>query len=263
MTAQKSIFITGAGRGIGKATAQLFAQKGWFIGLCDINQMELEALANGLGQSNCSVHLADVRKVEEVEKAVNAFGDKTNGQMHVLFNNAGILYSGGFENLSLEKHRAIVEVNFIGQMNVTHCALPLLKATPNSTVITMGSASAIYGNPELTAYAATKSAVQSLTEGWNLLFKKHGIHVTDINPAYVRTAMVSDVQEAMALPDKEVKLSTERIAQAVWKAAYSKKVHHYIGGDAQLFRWAKKLLPHSIFLAILKRVAYQEALQKN
>ncbi|MEO0338726.1 MAG: SDR family oxidoreductase [Bacteroidota bacterium] len=260
---KKSIFITGAGRGIGKATAQLFASKGWFVGLADINETEISTLAQELGPEQCSTHLLDVRNVEEVEKAIAEFSFKTEGQMNVLFNNAGILFSGGFEKVSLEKHKAVVDVNITGQMNVTYYALPLLKASAKSAIITMGSASASYGNPELTAYAATKSAVQSLTEGWNLLFKKFDIHVADINPAYVRTTMVSNEQEAMQLPSKEVKLSAEQIAEAVWKAAHSTKVHHYIGGDAKLFRWAKWLLPKPLFLAILKKMAYEKAMEKN
>ena len=165
---KKSIFITGAGRGIGKATAQLFAQKGWFVGLSDINKSEIETLAKEIGTENCSTHIVDVRNIEAIRKAITEFGQLTNGQMNVLFNNAGILFSGGFEKVPLAKHKAIVDVNFTGQMNVTHIALPLLKATPKSAIVTMCSASSIYGNPELTAYAATKSAVKSLTEGWNL-----------------------------------------------------------------------------------------------
>ncbi len=260
---KKSIFITGAGRGIGKATAQLFASKDWFVGLSDINEAELAALAQDLGPEHCSSYLVDVRVVDEVKKAIADFGFQTDGRMDVLFNNAGILFSGGFEKVPLEKHKAIVDVNITGQMNVTYLALPLLKATSNSTIITMGSASASYGNPELTAYAASKSAVQSLTEGWNLLFQKYDIHVADINPAYVKTTMVSSEQAAMQLPNKEVKLSAEQIAKAVWKAAHSKKVHHYVGGDAQLFRWTKWLLPQPLFLAILKKKAYEKALEKN
>jgi len=259
---KKSIFITGAGRGIGKATAQLFAQKGWFVGLSDINEQEIETLAQELGKENCSTHKVDVRDIAAIQQAISEFSEITNGQMNVLFNNAGIVFSGGFEKLSLEKHKAVVDVNFIGQMNVTHIALPLLKATPKSSIVTMCSASSMYGNPELTAYAATKSAIKSLTEGWNLLFKKHDIHVADIIPAYVKTAMVTDEQEAMLLPDKEVKLTVNDISKAVWKAAHSKKMHHYIGFDSNLLRFSKWLLPQSILLFILKNSFYKEALKQ-
>ncbi|MEM6724221.1 MAG: SDR family oxidoreductase [Bacteroidota bacterium] len=258
-----SIFITGAGRGIGKATAQLFASKGWFVGLADISEKEIKRVAEELGAENCSTYTLDVRNTDQILQAIDAFGQQTNGQMKVLFNNAGIVLIGGFENVSLEQHKAVVDINFTGQMNVTHIALPLLKATPNSAVVTMCSASAIYGNPEITAYAATKSAVKSLTEGWNMLFKKDDIHVADILPAYVKTDMVMDVQEEMKLTDKNVKLTAHQIAQAVWKAAHSKKIHHYVGTDANLFRWVKWLLPKPLFLAILKMGLYKEALERH
>ncbi|MEO1434574.1 MAG: SDR family oxidoreductase [Bacteroidota bacterium] len=260
---RKSIFITGAGRGIGKATAKYFASKGWFIGLADISRKEIETLASELGPDQCSTHLLDVRNTDQVQQAIQEFSTRTGGQLNVLFNNAGIVLIGGFENVSLEQHKAVVDINFIGQMNVTHIALPLLKATPKSAIVTMCSASAIYGNPEITAYAATKSAVKSLTEGWNMLFQKYDIHVADLLPAYVKTDMVMDVQDEMKLADKNVKLSAEQIAQAVWKAAHSKKMHHYIGTDAKLFRWVKWIAPKSLFLAILKRGLYKEALRRH
>lgn len=260
---RKSIFITGAGRGIGKTTAQLFAQKGWFVGLSDINEKELQQLSEEIGQENCSSHLMDVRNIEEIQKAFKEFSQRTAGKIHALFNNAGILFSGGFDKVSLEKHKAIVDVNFIGLMNVTHCAFPLLRDTPNSFIINMSSASALYGNPELNAYAATKSAVKSLTEGWNFLYKKHDIWVTDLMPAYVNTQMVTTEQEAMKLSDKDVKLTSDQIASAAWKAVHSKKVHHYIGTDVKLFRFLKWLLPQSIFESILAGKFYKEAILKN
>lgn len=260
---RKSIFITGAGKGIGKATAKLFVQKGWFVGLFDMNAKEIEILASELGEDTCSMHTGDVRNVSDIQSALDEFSGKTDGRLQVLFNNAGILLIGGFEQVPLEKHKAIVDVNITGQMNVTHLALPFLKSTPDSRVITMCSASSLYGNPELTAYAASKSAVKSLTEGWNMLFKKYNIHVADIIPAYVRTPMVTDEQEAMALPDRDVKLSAEQIAEAVWKAAHSKKMHHYVGADAKLLRFAKWLLPEFMLTAILRNSYYKEALRKN
>lgn len=260
---KKSIFITGAGQGIGKTTAQFFAKKGWFVGLSDINQAEIQVLAKELGEDNCSTHVADVRDVVQVKKAIAEFGTLTNGKMNALFNNAGIVITGGFEKVSVEKHKAVVDVNFTGQMNVTHLALPLLKSTSKSAIVSMCSASSFYGNPEIVAYAATKSAVKSLTESWNLLFKKHGIHVADIIPAYVKTPMVINEQEAMNLTDKDIKLSAEQIAQAVWNAVHSNKMHHYIGTDSKLLRVVKWLLPESLLVWILKQSFYKDALARN
>ena len=163
----------------------------------------------------------------------------------------------------MEKQKDIIDVNITGQINVTQLAFPLLKATPKSTIISMCSASALYGNPELTAYAASKSAVKSLTEGWNLLFKKHGIHTADIIVSYVQTPMVEQEQENMALASKDVKVSAPQVARAVWKAAHTKKMHHYVGGDARLFRVLKWWLPRPLLEEILKRGVYKEALKKN
>ena len=260
---KKSIFITGAGRGIGKATAQLFAKKGWFIGLSDINDVEIKEVAKEIGIENCSLHIVDVRNVEQLQAAIADFGKITADKMNVLFNNAGILFTDGFEKVSLENHKAVVDVNFIGLMNATFIALPLLKATPKSAVINMCSASSFYGNPELTTYAATKSAVKSLTEGWNMLFEKYDIHVADILPAYVSTPMVNNAKDIMELAEKDIKLNANQIAQAVWNAAHSTKMHHLIGTDAKLLKLVKWLLPHALFKAILKKQYYAVALKKN
>ena len=260
---QPSIFITGAGKGIGKATALLFAQRGWFIGLSDINQAALDAVAQEIGESQCSTHLMDVRDTGQIEAAMAAFGQRTGQRMNALFNNAGILIPGGFEQIELKQHHALIDINLTGVVNVTHYALPLLKPTPRSAVITMCSASAIYGNPELTTYAATKSAVKSLTEGMNMLFRKHDTHAADLLPAYVRTDLVTDVQSDMQLADRDVKLRAEDIAKVVWKAVHSKKIHYYIGFDSNLFRFCKWLLPTALLEGILKNTYYKRALDRN
>jgi short-subunit dehydrogenase len=155
----------------------------------------------------------------------------------------------------------VIDVNVIGQMNVTCVALELLKNTYRSTIINMCSASSLYGNPDLTAYAASKSAVKSLTESWNMLFKKYGIHVADIIPSYVKTDMLKGKEDTIYA--KDIKLSPAGIAQSVWNATCSKKVHHVIGADARLLSFAKRALPEFLLASILKRRFYKEALLKN
>lgn len=260
---KKSIFITGAAKGIGKATALLFAKKGYFVGLSDINESDLQKVAKEIGTENCSTYILDVRDLDQIENAIKDFASKTEQRMDVLFNNAGILFSGGFDKISLEKNHLIADVNFKGVMNMTYLALPLLKKTPKSAIINMCSASSFYGNPELTAYAASKSAVKSLTEGWNMLYKKYDIHVADLIPTYVKTDMVTDEQNAMKLDDKDIKISAEEIAQYVWEAAHSNQIHFYIGTDSNLLRFSKWLLPPPIFKEVLKLKAFSFAIDKN
>ena len=261
---KKCIFITGAGRGIGRTTADYFANKNWFVGLLDINAADLEATARAIGLDNCSVHVADVRDVEQLEAALGDFSRRTHGQLNVLFNNAGFLRSGGFGKVPLETQKTIVDINFTGLMNVTHLALPLLKATPDSVIVNMCSASSVFGNPDLTAYAATKAAVKSLTEGWNMLFEKYNIHVTDLLPSYVDTRMVTDEQATMQLDPRHIKLNVGDIAPVVWRAVHSRRrVHHYVGTDAHLLRWFRWLLPYPVFRLLIKKGFYEKSIAKN
>ena len=258
---KKSIFITGAGQGIGKATALYFAKKGWYIGLSDRNEVTTRAVQQEIGKENCSVHLADVTNKEQIAKAIDDFGKITGGKMNVVFNNAGILAPGGFEKVPLEKHHKIIDVNVNGIMNSTYYALPLLKNTPKSVIISMASAAAIYGSPELTAYHASKAAVKSLTQGWSLLFEKFGIHVCDISVGFVDTPMVIEELEAMKMTKEEaVKITPAQMAAAVWKAAHSKKIHHTVGTDIKLMLFLKWLLPQSWFVKVLKMDLYKDAI---
>lgn len=248
---KKSIFITGAGSGIGKATAKHFAKKGWYVGLSDMNEQTTKAVQQEIGAANSSVHIADVTNAKEIEKAIIDFGEITGGKLNAIFNNAGIALAGGFENVPLVHHYKVMDVNVNGIMNSTFYALPLLKNTPNSYIISMCSAASIYGSPELTTYCASKAAVKSLTEGWNMSFKEYDIHACDLLVAFVDTPMVQKELDAMNLEAKNVKVTAEQMAEGAWKAVHSKKIHHLIGTDAKVLTFLKWLLPQSWFRSIL------------
>ena len=87
---RQSIFITGGGSGIGRATAQLFAARGWFVGLADVNAAGLVETAALLPVGMSSQHVMDVRERDAWETALADFVKHTGGRLDVLFNNAGI-----------------------------------------------------------------------------------------------------------------------------------------------------------------------------
>ena len=93
---RKSIFITGAASGIGKATAKLFADRSWFVGLYDINEAGLKEVVDEIGAENCISARLDVRSRDDWAAAMKDFGEATDGRMDVLFNNAGIGRHGWF-----------------------------------------------------------------------------------------------------------------------------------------------------------------------
>ncbi len=184
-----NILITGAASGIGAATARLFHARGWKVGLLDINHVALASLAAELG----GVWHAelDVTDPAAVQAVLADFTALHHGQLRLLFNCAGILQCGNFEQIDIAEHARIMQINVIGLLNMTHAAFPYLQATPNAQVINMGSASGLYGVPHLASYSASKFAVHGLTEALELEWRQHDIRVGDLMPPFVRTPMVS------------------------------------------------------------------------
>jgi len=251
---RKTIFITGAASGIGKSTALLFANKGWFVGLFDVNEKGLSILHEEIGSQNSCYKVMDVSDPESVDRAVKHFGNATNKKMDVLFNNAGIFAVGRFEDISLAKHHAMMRVNIEGILNCIHTSIDMLKSTPDSRIINTSSATALHGVPEHASYSATKFAIRSLTEGLEIEFEQYGITVCDIMPIYVQTPMITDREgDAGLIKKMGVKLTPYDIAKGVWKSAHGRKVHRVIGGLELQILAKISFLPNMLTRFIFKR----------
>ncbi len=251
----KVILISGAARGIGKAIAKLFAEKGWYLALLDIDNTTLTETALEFPEDRRCYIQCDVTKDEDIQKALQYVGDRTNGRIDLLINNAGLMEVGDFDQVSLDAQMKVIDVNLSGVVRLTYHAAPYLKQTPNSQIINLSSASALIGNPELSIYAATKAAVKSLTEGWHISFRKHDVRVSDLLPFYVRTDMTrSNYSKFSLLNDQKVKLKPENIARVVWKASKKNRIHWYVGANTKLFAILVGLLPMRWKVPILKSV---------
>ena len=236
MTA-KTIFITGAAAGIGAATARLFAKQGWFVGLFDIDQVGLAKLQQELGTNVCMTGLLNVADEQQWQQALDSFFSKT-GRLDVLLNNAGILASGNFSEIPLKRQHQLLDVNVQGVMNGCYSAFPYLQQTANSRVINLCSASALYGQPSLAVYSATKFAVRGLTEALDLEWSTQGIRVMDVLPLFVQTNMVNNM-DADSIKNMGVHLTAEDVAQTIYQAATYQgklpKVHWTVGLPTRLF----------------------------
>ena len=243
-----AIFITGAAAGIGRATAELFAARGWFVGLYDVDEAGARNLAAKLGSGNAVAGRLDVTDYAAFEKALAQFFEASGLRLDLLFNNAGIGHTGDFEALPPARNHATIAVNFEGVVNGCHAAFPYLKRTPGARVISMSSASAIYGAPGLATYAATKFAVKGLTEALDIEWRRHGITVRDILPLFVDTAMVRNFEsELKAKEALGMHLVPADIAAVVWRAKHWKlwpRVHWYPGVQGWLLALSQKLTPH-------------------
>jgi len=252
---QQAIFITGAGAGIGAATARLFVRNGWRVGACDLNPASLEALRRELGADKLSIHVADVRDHSAVAAAIRAFTDGTGGRLDALFANAGVLFMGPDEQITLERKNLLVDVNIKGVLNTIDAGFPFLKATPGAHVVAMSSTSAEYGAPHHAVYSATKFFVRGYTEALNIEWRSHDIQVSAIYVAYVQTGMVLDAEvKAASIEALGVKVTAQQVAECVWRAVHGHRSHWRVGLDARLLNLAARIFG-SALAPVMRRLA--------
>ncbi|MBL4865934.1 MAG: SDR family oxidoreductase [Pseudomonadales bacterium] len=250
-----SIFITGAASGIGAATAKYFSQRGWYVGLSDINGGNLQNMTAGFGNNRFSIHEVDVTKHTQCRRALKDFTEKTNGQLNVLFNNAGILTVAPFEDITPAQHGKIIDINVKGVINMSHAAFPYLKSTPKAQVISMSSASAMYGIPDFSSYSASKFAVRALTEALDIEWEKYDITVSDVMPPFVKTPMVETLtSDSPILKNSPVNLSAEDIAQEVFSLTQSRELHRPVTAQMKLTWQLTRHLPAKLGRQIFKKL---------
>ncbi|MCY7295587.1 SDR family oxidoreductase [Alteromonas sp. a30] len=243
----KNIFITGAATGIGKATANAFYQQGWSVGLVDIDIDSLKSNTEGWDKKRVFCAQVDVTDYQQVQAALSDFCQRTSGRLRALHNNAGIMHLGNFEALSIEQHHATINVNVNGTINLLMAAFPYLRAAEDATVINMASASTLYGIPQFSSYAASKSAVQSLTESLQIEWENYGIRILDMMPPFVDTALVSQQSTKPAIIDRMgVDLGPEEVAQAVFNSIQSKRTHVPVSKRFSALYYACHALPSFI-----------------
>ena len=182
-------FITGAASGIGRATAELLAGRGWWVGGADRDIAGLESLCEELGRDRCRVWQLDVADPADWERVSGEVASDTGGRLDLLFNNAGIGVAGFFEEIPLEQSRRIVDVNLLGVIQGIYAMLPLLKATPGSLCFSTSSSAATFAAPNLAVYSATKFAVKGLTEALSVELARCDVRVADVLPGVIDTAI--------------------------------------------------------------------------
>lgn len=244
----QSIFISGAAQGIGAAVARLFYKKGYKVGIYDINSEQANTLAKELG-NHAKAGLLDVSDYQSWQTALDDF-HTFSGEINILVNNAGILYSGPFEDTSIESHQRTIAINVNGVLNGCHAALPYLRKAHSARIINLSSASAIYGQADLISYSASKFAVRGITEGLDVEWQKYGIRVLDVMPLFVQTAMVKDMN-AGTIQNMGVSLSAEDVAEEIYKVSQLNQhlltaTHHPVGFKAEFMYQLSRFSPQFI-----------------
>ncbi len=250
MRDRKILFVTGAASGIGREVARHFAAKGWFAGLTDVDEAGLAETAAMIGAPNCWTHRLDVTDRAAWAEVIAAFSARTDGRMHLLFNNAGIGKGGPLQDMNPADIDQLVAINFTGVINGTMAAFDLLKASPDACILNTSSASGIYGTAGLSVYSATKFAVRGLTEAWEIEFAPHGIRVRSLMPGFIDTNILSNVGEGTNQTGKERLQSSgievspvEIVGQAAWDAVHGDAVHTPVNKMARQLMFAARWFP--------------------
>jgi 3-oxoacyl-[acyl-carrier protein] reductase len=186
----KTVLITGAGVGIGKATSFAFARAGYHVAVTDILTAEGEAAAAAIRDEggSASFHRLDVRSTAQAE-AVAAEIIAAHGGIDAVVANAGIAHRVPLAELTDEKWDHTLEIDLKGMLRVVRPAIPGMKARGAGAVICLSSIMGVaYGWDEHVAYSAAKSGVVGLVRGLAVELARSGIRVNGIAPGYIRTA---------------------------------------------------------------------------
>jgi 3-oxoacyl-[acyl-carrier protein] reductase len=195
----KTVLITGAGIGIGRATSFAFARAGYHVAVTDVLAAEgaaVVAAIRGEGGS-ASFHPLDVRSTAQAE-AVAAEVIAAQGGIDVVVANAGIAHRVPLAELTDEKWDHTIEVDLKGMLRVVRPAIPGMKAKGTGAVICLSSIMGVaYGWDEHVAYSAAKSGVVGLVRGLAVELGRSGIRVNGIAPGYIRTAQALSPEHSL------------------------------------------------------------------
>lgn len=217
---QKSIFVSGGASGLGRQVAIKFHQAGWIVGAYDVDEAKLAELKARYPE----IHVGplDVTDADQWDKALADFTSHTGGRLDVLDNNAGIIADGDITVQTPRQIAAQVSVNCTGLTLGARAAHKYLKATPGAHLVNMGSASAIYGQPHIAVYSASKFYVAGMTQALDLEWRKDDIRVVALMPLWAKTKL-ADV-EAASTKRLGVHITPDEVANKVWEAVHPEGV---------------------------------------
>ena len=184
----KTALITGAGRGIGRATAIAFAKEGINVGLLGRTAENLEKVAGELAEYGVNVTMAtaDVSNNDSVISAVEHIKSEL-GAINILINNAGVGKFGKFLELSPEEFKKIIDINLMGTYYVTRAVLPGMIEQKSGDIINISSTAGERGGAITSAYSASKFGLIGLSDSLMQEVRKHNIRVTALTPSTVAT----------------------------------------------------------------------------
>ena len=252
----KVALVTGASTGIGRAIAEQLARDG-------LRVFGTSRKPTGAAPDGVEMIPLDVCSDESVRSCVAGLLERT-GRIDVLVNAAGYLLSGAVEETTIEEAKAQLETNFFGTFRVIKAVLPAMRSRRTGHIVNITSLAGVVPLPFWGLYAASKFAVEGLSETLRYELSPFGISVSAIEPGYIKTALyavenktspIADYQrwharfsKKMAEFDKKAP-GPELVARAVSKAVRARKpaLRYRVTREATLFTFMRSWFPASLF----------------
>jgi NADP-dependent 3-hydroxy acid dehydrogenase YdfG len=185
--------ITGASRGIGRSIAITLAQAGCDVALFGRDEEALEAVA-----AECAEHceralfyVLDLRDEEALQESINDVAESFGGELHIVVNNAGVVYQGSAHNVDLPTWDAMLDINLRAAMQVTRWSLPHFASKGKRAIVNIASMAGRSAHAGLSGYCASKYGLIGFSHAAFADLRERGIKVTAICPGYVNTDMVA------------------------------------------------------------------------
>lgn len=250
--------VTGAGSGIGRATAILLLGKGWRVALADVNEPAIRSLSAAHADRALALP-GDITDPAALDAMMAAISTRWDGRLDLLVNSAGLLWSGDFETQAPDSIARILAVNNAGMAHCTRAAFPLLRHCADlggrPALVNLSSASAAFGIPSLAVYSASKFWVRGFTEALSVEWARHGIAVRDVMPPFVNTAMVHDGLQANKFQQRMgAAITPEQVAEQVYAAYLGGPLHRLVSAKFKATLFLARFLPDKLLRAGLAAV---------
>lgn len=192
----KVVLITGGAAGIGKATAEAFAEEGATVYIWDVNEEKGKELVDTFFSAGkkSAFKKVDVTNLGDVEAGVAEIIE-AEGRLDVLINNAGITMDRSFLKMDAETWQKVIDVNLTGVFNCTKAAAVPMVEAGSGVILNASSVVGLYGNFGQTNYVATKAGVIGMTKTWARELGRKGIRVNAVAPGFIATEMVQKMPE--------------------------------------------------------------------
>jgi short-subunit dehydrogenase len=251
--------ITGAGSGIGAALAEKLARQGCNLALADIDEKNLQKVADKLKPSGVQItqHILDVSN----QKSVRSFASdvmKAHKGINLVINNAGVALAESIDQMSYENFEWLMNINFWGVVYGTKEFLPYLKQSTDAHIVNVSSVFGLYAVPTQSAYNASKFAVRGFTESLQEELRIEGSNVqcTCVFPSGIKTNIAqngrmgkaADLYHAEELKenfDSYAHTTPDQAAEQILTAILKNKERALVGIDAYAMDLLQRILPSS------------------